>query len=158
MSNDIRTVTVTDCTPKKRKDGSIIEGVSQFGNPWRLHSILAVDDAGLPIQDELVSFDPLPVGEPVELQFQFKPPPADHPEWRGSYTLSFPKGSRAARPQVTDDGHEMLREQLRLLLDRVVALEEAVKRLGGFTSTLSETDVPVVETPVPVSEDDSVPF
>lgn len=142
--SDVRKVTVTSCVAKKRKDGTVIEGIGPSGKPWRLHSILATDDTGLPIQDELVSFDPLPVGEPVDLEFVRK----DDPKYGVSYTVSLPKGSRAPRPQMTDDSHEMLREQMQILSDRIGVLERRVL-----------TDVPAPPiTPVPVPDDEKIPF
>lgn len=159
--SEVKTVTVTSCVPKKRGDGSFIEGTSQYGKPWRIHSVLATDDTGLPIQDELVAFDMLPVGEPVELEFVRK----ESEQYGVSYTVSLPKGSRATRPRVTDDAIEMTRESIRLLADRVRACEDALRAAGLMAaSTVTVTDAPAVVQPAvpvgaaPASSDQDIPF
>lgn len=152
----IRTVTVTACQPKRRKDGTLIQGDNGYGT-WTLHDIQATDETGLPIQEPIACFKPLNLGV-QELDFELK----DDEKWGRSWTVKPLAGARTppSPPSAADEGVEMVRESVRLLLDRVAAVEAAVRALGGFASTPTQTDVPVaVGAPVPPAADtDEVPF
>lgn len=152
--SDIRTVTVTSCQPKKRGDGTTITGEGAYGT-WTLHEILATDETGLPIQEPVACFKNLPLGE-QQLEFTLK----DDEKYGRSWTVKPLKGARLPAQTPANDPYEMLREQLRMTNDRVRALEEAVKRLGGFGSSPGQTDAPVaVGAPVAAARpDDDIPF
>lgn len=149
--SEVKRLTITDCSPIKRKDGAYIEGSNAAG-PWRLHSVLAVDETGLPIQYELKSFQQLPLGvNDIQVEKDSK---------GDGFILSLPRGSRAQRPVPADDAHEMLRESVRMLAERVAALEDFARGQGWFASTPSQTDIPAVVQPVGVgaAKTDDIPF
>lgn len=154
--SDIRTVTVTSCQPKRRGDGTIVQGESAYGT-WTLHEVLCTDETGLPIQEPVACFKALPLGE-QQLEFERK----DSEQYGPSWTVKPLKGARlpAQPPSQADEGVEMVRESVRLLAARVSALEGAVKALGGFGTTIAQTDAPVaVGAPVPAgAADDEIPF
>lgn len=143
---DTRKITVTSCKPATRRDGTKVTGHGANG-PWTLYRVEGTDETGLPIQEEMSSFDELPLGE-VTVTVTRR-----HSDYGDSLTLR-PVGPVAKRlPIPADDPLEMVRESVRRLADRVSALE-AVNQGVAFTTTREQTDAPVT---VPARDDD-IPF
>jgi hypothetical protein len=157
---DIRTITVVECKPRTYgpnhpKAGQIVEGVTN-GRAWRIHSVQAVDDTGLPIQEKMTAFRPLPVGEVIQAKFTRK----DDEKYGPEYTVEQVGGSPAPNSSVTGnfqqpvpsiaspDEYEMIRESVRLLVDRVRCLEDACKA-AGILPSLPGSDVPAPPVIVP---------
>ncbi len=152
MSEAVKTLTITECRHKK-------SGTTN-GRDWSLYTVSAVDDTGLPVQQDLISFSQLPLGTN---QYKVTTKPSRDPQYPPSYSLELADKSKAIPqpPSPADEGHEMLRESIRLLNDRVGALEAAVRGAGLFASTYAQTDVPVAQPPVQVgaaNDTDDIPF
>lgn len=155
--SEIRKVTVTDCSPARRGDGTIIEGEGQYG-PWTLYEVMATDDTGTPIQEKIKCFKSLPLGE-QQLEFN-----TEHDEkWGTSHTVKPLKGAKPGPARDwSNDAVEMVRESVQLLSDRVRACEAALQRAGLLA--IPGSDIPTVVPPaVPVGaasvqDDDSIPF
>lgn len=177
--SDVRRITVVECKPRTygkshERAGQIIEGVTN-GTAWRIHSVSAVDDTGLPIQDKMTAFRQLPVGETIMAKFTEK----NDPKFGLEYTVEMVGGpapnssvtgstpSQPVSPLVAPDELEMEREARQKLADRVRVLEDAV-RAAGIIPAMPGTDVPApvqaavsvgAATAQPVDDDDDkIPF
>lgn len=150
---DVRKVTVTDCQPARRGDGTVIEGEGEYG-PWTLHEIQAVDDTGLPIQERIKCFKALPLGE-ITLDFTAQ----NHEKYGLSYTVKPLKGQKLPPVSYANDAVEMVRESVRMLSERVAALENHL----GLKLSAPGSDFPVAVEKQPVAgpavpSDDDIPF
>lgn len=152
----VRTVTVIDCRPATRKDGSVISGVTN-NKPWTIYRVQAVDDTGLPIQEKITSFVPLTPGE-QSLEWETK-----HDEkWGTEHTVKPANGHApsqgSSQPVSHPDEYEMMRDTIRMLAERMAAIEN---HLGLRITTGSSIPTPAVQT-VPVvgaaNDTDEVPF
>ncbi len=84
-------------------------GTSSTGIPWTLFRVEATDPDGQPIAENLTTFEPLPIGEAIEVEVERR----DHPQYGPSFTLKLPRRS--------DNG---LAARIEALEQRVAALEE----------------------------------
>lgn len=117
----------------------IKSGQSTSGKPWTLYNVTAVDEAGAPIEEKLVSFDDLRGTVSVEVARK------DDAKYGTSFMLKLPAGTSGSNPAPAGarlgpkvDGHE---ERIARLETDVAFLMEVVKQLGR-TDAVATTPVP----------------
>src|SRR5689334_21765436 len=105
--SDVRQVTILSCVPKQKADGTVIQGTNARG-PWTMHQVMATTADGQPIQDQIISFAPLPLGE------QMVTVSVKTDSYGRTLTFQPVNGTTPpARPSTpTDEGHEMLRQTI----------------------------------------------
>jgi hypothetical protein len=143
-----RKLLVTTCDEKHRGQGAKGEYV--------IYEVAALDAEGMPVEEELRSFHPLPIGE----EHEYEVTPYDHPKYGRSYTLNLPgRGPREDGGQKSPGARlgpkvDALREQVEAQAEQIGALNRRVSELEGRAAPtgglMSRT------TPTPDEED--IPF
>jgi hypothetical protein len=79
-----RKLTITACT--------VVKSGTTNGRNWTLFNVQALNEHGFDVSEDLISFDPLPVGELLEFEIKRKEKVGQYKTFV-SYTLSLPKKS-----------------------------------------------------------------
>jgi hypothetical protein len=79
-----RKLTITACT--------VVKSGTTNGRNWTLFNVQALNEHGFDVSEDLISFDPLPVGELLEFEIKRKEKVGKYKTFV-SYTLSLPKKS-----------------------------------------------------------------
>lgn len=108
MSDTRRSLNIISC--------KVVKAGTTNGRPWAIHEVMATKVDGSPVELELRSFDPLPLGVG-----EFDVEKRVDPKYGESYTLKIPGGGNRG-PRVDPV------EQRLAALEQKVALLEAVRQ------------------------------
>lgn len=134
-------MTVTMCTAG-------YQGTNVNGEDYTLYEIAAIDESGAPIEQDLKSFEALPLGELHEYKLSFY-----EKNGKSNWTVSKIGGGKRNGGGGGSASTTALKNSITELAARVTALEQ---RLGPKSDVTPDVAPPAPAAPAP--DDDDIPF